>query len=725
MIADVIFLNTPYAYSSRQIPIGDLSEYEMHTVSNVKCSEDLVQSIAVPSFDDYSKANMVMINDEYYWVSGYRTKTYQEEVVIFDIVYNAVSSHLLPDTTVTGMFERVPLNLDKRMNFTIKDDTLIKSRSVVLATDNIQSGVAGPVYTIQIVSSYNIVTKESGGVYRYITFSGDPYKVALVTQNIWVKCNGDAPGVDNLYVTPTVDKIISNLTESTGIPADSIIDISISVRCPFAFGKDTRDVGGIYLVDNSGFEHPIYAVDLEKWAPYNYNGMGIKYAIFMIDPRIKIWTPVKPGYGVKKTLSIILTDMEMHLGVISIVDEGGNILATIPKELAVDNVIEVEYQTISDFTGLYTYIYYAGNVMKLPEGKLPWVGSSWADYQIRSMSSDRAELNLSINSARDQRNIELVEGAANAVMTGVVAGVMTGGIGAIAGVAQFAGSAISAEAKGRLGERVAREEMNIRHGRVKDSAPSSFNTMYGLIYIDNRDLMGGACIRLDMPGDTTRIEYETYVNNWGYPCTGVKSFNITEGYIKGMLTETIVPGLKGDLLNEELMKGVRISNVIGTIVPDEMFDGDLLLTSYPHKITEVGNRSFRGCANLENIDLSDCISLGREAFMGCGKLTGVLNLPNMTSIGYASLQGTSYHTVDITKTCVISGRAFKLCPNLNKLILRSSLIRCSLFDVEAMSTPIANGTGYIYVPDALVSAYKVATNWITYASQIKGLSELP
>lgn len=40
-------------------------------------------------------------------------------------------------------------------------------------------------------------------------------------------------------------------------------------------------------------------------------------------------------------------------------------------------------------------------------------------------------------------------------------------------------------------------------------------------------------------------------------------------------------------------------------------------------------------------------------------------------------------------------------------------------------TPIKNGTGYIYVPDNLVEIYKKSTNWSTYASQFKGISELP
>ena len=30
----------------------------------------------------------------------------------------------------------------------------------------------------------------------------------------------------------------------------------------------------------------------------------------------------------------------------------------------------------------------------------------------------------------------------------------------------------------------------------------------------------------------------------------------------------------------------------------------------------------------------------------------------------------------------------------------------------------------IYVPDSLVESYKVATNWVNFNSQIKGLSEL-
>ena len=40
-------------------------------------------------------------------------------------------------------------------------------------------------------------------------------------------------------------------------------------------------------------------------------------------------------------------------------------------------------------------------------------------------------------------------------------------------------------------------------------------------------------------------------------------------------------------------------------------------------------------------------------------------------------------------------------------------------------SPIASGTGYIYVPAALVDSYKAASNWSTYANQIRAIEDYP
>jgi hypothetical protein len=38
---------------------------------------------------------------------------------------------------------------------------------------------------------------------------------------------------------------------------------------------------------------------------------------------------------------------------------------------------------------------------------------------------------------------------------------------------------------------------------------------------------------------------------------------------------------------------------------------------------------------------------------------------------------------------------------------------------------VANGTGYIYVPAALIEDYKAATNWSLYADQFRAIEDYP
>lgn len=64
---------------------------------------------------------------------------------------------------------------------------------------------------------------------------------------------------------------------------------------------------------------------------------------------------------------------------------------------------------------------------------------------------------------------------------------------------------------------------------------------------------------------------------------------------------------------------------------------------------------------------------------------------------------------------------------LSTLIIRTPKV-CSVAATNAFSNTAIAGykeqIGYIYVPDDLVENYKVATNWTTYANQIKPISEL-
>lgn len=74
--------------------------------------------------------------------------------------------------------------------------------------------------------------------------------------------------------------------------------------------------------------------------------------------------------------------------------------------------------------------------------------------------------------------------------------------------------------------------------------------------------------------------------------------------------------------------------------------------------------------------------------------------------------------VDMPSTVTtINNNAFLFCP-LNTVICRATT-------PPTLGTRVFNSTCTIYVPDASVNAYKAATNWSTYSSQIVGISQLP
>ena len=143
------------------------------------------------------------------------------------------------------------------------------------------------------------------------------------------------------------------------------------------------------------------------------------------------------------------------------------------------------------------------------------------------------------------------------------------------------------------------------------------------------------------------------------------------------------------------------------------------------RITYLGTEVFRNYASLKVVDFPNVTSTGANIFYACYDLSTV-NLPKLSAIGinmfaYSSL----LKRLDFPSVESIGTGAFSSCSRLVTLILRKADTVCTLANVNAFTnTPIAKGTGYIYVPDDLVEKYKAATNWSTYASQIKPISEL-
>lgn len=68
--------------------------------------------------------------------------------------------------------------------------------------------------------------------------------------------------------------------------------------------------------------------------------------------------------------------------------------------------------------------------------------------------------------------------------------------------------------------------------------------------------------------------------------------------------------------------------------------------------------------------------------------------------------------------------AFNNCSNLTALILRNVSKVARLDDASSFNgSPIKTGTGYIYVPSALVDSYKSSVTWSTHAARFRVLED--
>lgn len=133
--------------------------------------------------------------------------------------------------------------------------------------------------------------------------------------------------------------------------------------------------------------------------------------------------------------------------------------------------------------------------------------------------------------------------------------------------------------------------------------------------------------------------------------------------------------------------------------------------------TVIGASAFKGNTALTTISLPAATSLGDGAFNECSALASV-NIPNITSLGgMAFRRCAALKTLTLSKSLTIKSQAF-WGSGLTTLTLSSSTL-CPLENVDALAeTPIAAGAGTIKVPSSLVSQYKSAANWSTYANRI-------
>ena len=227
----------------------------------------------------------------------------------------------------------------------------------------------------------------------------------------------------------------------------------------------------------------------------------------------------------------------------------------------------------------------------------------------------------------------------------------------------------------------------------------------------------------------------------------------TDGYDKGH-TEGVEQGYADGVADSEITIDALIENNCTKINNDRVTNINQCLCCQNTNLKEVslpnvetiGAKAFQGCTGITEIFLPKCTHMGDYAFQSCSNMTKI-DVPELKSMGSYALQSTSIlhavfpklevlgtahlygcwrmHTCDLYVCTSISSTTFPYSSALNTLILRSPVL-CVLGGGNSFqNTPIAKGTGCIYVPKNLIEQYKSATNWSTYASQFRAIEDYP
>ena len=120
-------------------------------------------------------------------------------------------------------------------------------------------------------------------------------------------------------------------------------------------------------------------------------------------------------------------------------------------------------------------------------------------------------------------------------------------------------------------------------------------------------------------------------------------------------------------------------------------------------VTIVGRYGLSNCTKLTSVVLPAVQITNANAMLGCSALTKA-DFSNLQHIEHSTFYGDKKFVTLIIRTQAVA-----------KLDATSAF----------KDTRIAAGTGYVYVPSALVDSYKAATNWSTYANQIRAIEDYP
>lgn len=173
---------------------------------------------------------------------------------------------------------------------------------------------------------------------------------------------------------------------------------------------------------------------------------------------------------------------------------------------------------------------------------------------------------------------------------------------------------------------------------------------------------------------------------------------------------------------------------------------DNTITAIDSDVKSVVAYACRGLSKLKTVKVPNATSIGTYAFYYCTAMTSI-NAPKVTSLGTYAFYNCAIKSVNFPLATSVPSQCFYSCNSLTKadfgvassiatsafayaeleaLILRRTSGICSLSNKNALvDTPIEKGTGYVYVPAALLDTYTAASNWSTFSNQFRAIEDYP
>lgn len=202
---------------------------------------------------------------------------------------------------------------------------------------------------------------------------------------------------------------------------------------------------------------------------------------------------------------------------------------------------------------------------------------------------------------------------------------------------------------------------------------------------------------------------------------------MSEYRIQGQTLTGIADAIRAQLNTQAQYTPESMAEAIGSIQGGSNTELDHILDGTATEIENSRVDTLRNyifaTSKIVRIVCPAVVSCGTYVFQNAVKLEYVF-LPALNGISSGMFYGCEKVLIFRTSASYISSNAFSKS-GIQHLILDYEAVATLQSGSAFLNTTIEAGNGYIYVPDDLAAKYKVATNWATYADQIKGLSELP